>query len=98
MKIISTAALRELAVINLCGGEILGYPCDFELDLDCGKIISLIIQQCDGVRIFGKKEERIIPWNKIECIGEDAILVKIEGEKCFSCSGESKRRKKAYLF
>lgn len=76
VKAISTATLRELEVINLCGGERLGYPCDFEIDIDDGRIISLIVSCCEG-SIFGKREERTVPWCKIECIGEDAILVKL---------------------
>ena len=98
MRIISTATLRNLAVINLCGGELIGYPSDFEIDLDSGKITSIVIPQSEGIRLFGKKEERIIPWSRIECIGEDAILVKIDGDKgsCYSCGG--KKRKKGFLF
>ncbi len=79
MKVIGTAALRELEVINLCGGERLGYPCDFEIDIDDGKIISLIVSCCEG-GFLAKSEERIIPWCRIECIGEDAILVKLTND------------------
>lgn len=78
MKRISTATLRELEVINLCGGERLGYPCDFEIDLDDGRILALIVQPTGSFSIFGKKDEIVIPWCNIECIGEDAILVKIQ--------------------
>ena len=77
MRRISTVELRHLEVINLCGGERLGYPCELEIDLDCGQITTLIIPIDSGFSFFGKKEEYVIPWSRIECIGEDAILVKI---------------------
>ena len=77
MRKMNTAEIRELEVINLCGGERLGYTCDFEVDLDCGQILSLIIPVDCGFTPFGKKEEYVIPWGRVECIGEDAILVKI---------------------
>ena len=44
MKKISTADLKDREVINLCGGEKLGYPCEFEINLDDGKITAIIIE------------------------------------------------------
>lgn len=94
MRKISTADLRELEVLNLCGGERLGYPSDFELDLDDGRILSLIVSGGAKVfSIFGDKDEYLIPWCKIECIGEDAILVRLPREELCSCSkGKCKRK------
>lgn len=95
MRRMSTADLRELEVINLCGGERLGYPCDFEIDIDEGCIISFTVPISSGFSLFGKKDEYVIPWCKIECIGEDAILVKIPQNDlclCDSCKGKRKFR------
>lgn len=94
MRKTSTAELRELEVINLCGGERLGYPFDFELDLECGKLISMSVKDQDGIALFAKKEEYIIPWCKIECIGEDAILVRLNTEEISSCLCDKKKGKK----
>ena len=98
MRKTSTACLRELEVINLCGGEKLGYPVDFEVDLDCGKILSIIVRQEDCLNFFAKKEEYIIPWCNIECFGEDAILVKLGREELSCClhdgKGKSRRKKR----
>ncbi len=94
MRKMSTADIRELEVINLCGGERLGYACDFEVDLDCGQILSLIIPVDSGFAPFAKREEYVIPWSKIECIGEDAILVKIAQNELFRC--ECKKRSRRY--
>ena len=88
----STAYLRELEVINLCGGEKLGYPTDFEIDVDCGKILAVIIREDEGLSFFGKKEEYILPWSSIECIGEDAILIKMRREELSACRREQKSK------
>ena len=93
MRKISTVELRRLEVINLCGGERLGYPCELEIDLDCGQILSLIVPINNGFSLFGKKEEYVIPWCKIECIGEDAILVKINHDEIFRGECEINKRK-----
>ena len=93
MRKLSTADLRDREVINLCGGEKLGYPCDFEIDIDSACIISMTVPKQDSLSLFSKKEEYIIPWCKIECIGEDAILVKIQ-QSDLCCCEETKRRKK----
>ncbi len=87
MKKISTADLRERQVINLCNGEILGYTCDFEIDAENGCIISLIIPKKKEGAVFAKKEEYIVPWRCIECIGDDTVLVKVLPNElcCFEC-------------
>ena len=95
MRKISTEALRELEVINLCGGERLGYPCEFEFDVECGKLISMIVKDREGIALFSKKDEYIIPWCKIECIGEDAILVRVTADELSSCLCDTKKGKKS---
>ena len=95
MRRMSTSELRELEVINLCGGERLGYPCEFELDLDNCSVISIIVSNGNGIfPLFSERDEYIIPWCKIECIGEDAILVKItQAELCMLEKGKRKKKK-----
>ena len=78
MRKISTEELRSLEVINLCGGERLGFPCEFEIDVDDNKILSFTVAPTrHPFSFFGAKNEVIIPWKMIECIGEDAILVRL---------------------
>ena len=94
MKIISTDDLRRLEVINLCGGERLGFPCELELDLDCGSIISFTVtREGCGFSLFGEREEYVIPWCKIECIGADTILVKLSAEDYYDRERDRKKRK-----
>ncbi len=96
MRRMFTDELRCLEVINLCGGERLGFPCEIEIDLNCGNIISFtVIPDNKCFSFFGEKNEYIIPWSKIECIGEDAILIRLkDGELCpFNRSKNRKKRK-----
>ena len=86
MRLMSTEELRSLEVINLCGGEILGFPCELEFDISCAKIISFTVTACERhFSLFSEREEYVIPWCKIECIGEDAILVKLPENELSSC-------------
>ena len=94
MQRLNTAELREKEVINLCDGSKLGCPSDFEFDLCDGKITALVIFQAGGFCGMGKGCEIIIPWCKIECIGEDAILVRLSPSDFASCDDDNKRKKK----
>ena len=95
MKKISTLELREREVINLYDGARLGYPCDFEFDACDGKILALIIPGEKGVFGGCKTQDIIIPWCKIECLGEDTILVKLEQGEC--CKRLDKKRRREFI-
>ncbi len=98
MQNISVSDLFKLEVINLCGGERLGYPTDLEIDLNERKILSITVSSCRGVSLFDKKEEYTVPWCKIECVGEDAILVKLTQNDISSCTcGTEKRKKRSFI-
>ena len=97
MERFSTCDLRNKEVINLCDGTRLGCPTDFEFDVRDGKITAIIIAGQGGFLGFGQSEDIVIPWCKIECIGEDAILVRIQsGERI--CHYEDKKRKKKSMW
>ncbi len=99
MKRYNTADLRKLQVINLCDGACLGYVTDFEFEAepDCGRMLALVIGGSSGFFGFGRRDDLVIPWRLIECIGEDAILVRIpkgEFSSCFCpCKSDKKKRK-----
>ncbi len=94
MRRMCTDEFRCLEVINLCGGERLGFPSEFEIDLDCASILSFtVIPQGSGFSIFGGRDEYTIPWCKIECIGEDAILVRLNDNDLCACQRGKNRRK-----
>ena len=92
MRILDTKQLREREVINVCTGEKLGFIDELVIDVDCGQIMSFKIPRgSGGARIF-KKEHYVIPWCRIECIGEDTILLKIsDRELCEFLIGKGKK-------
>lgn len=94
MERFSTCELREKEVINLCDGARLGCPADFEFNVCEGKITAIIIPRPCGFFGLSHGNDLVIPWNKIECIGEDAILVRLApAEYCIPESGKKKNRR-----
>ena len=85
MKRCSTADLRRLEIINLCDGARLGCASDFEFDCEDAQLLALVIHGNVGFFGFGREDDIIIPWCKIDCIGEDAILVKLPRDELFRC-------------
>ena len=94
MKRYSTADLRRLEIINLCDGTRLGYACDFEFDKECERILALVIKGSHGFFGLGRCDDLVIPWNMIECIGEDTILVRLTQKdiSCCSCTPQKSKR------
>ncbi len=75
--------LREKEVINICDGERLGNVCDVDFEMKTGRICNLIIPgPCKVLGILGRDQEYIIPYEQIQRIGTDVILVEAEREKC----------------
>ena len=70
---------KHKEVINITDGKRLGFVQDVTADLETGKINSIIVPGNNKMInfIFAFTESIVIPWNKIECIGDDVILVKI---------------------
>lgn len=77
MEKCSFYTLREKEVVNICDGRRFGYVCDMEIDTTCGSICSLIVPgefRCFG---FSKGNDYVIPWDCVEQIGGDIILVRV---------------------
>jgi len=67
--------LRDREVINICDGRRLGFVCDVEINVCDGRVIALIVPgECRLFSLGGSGGLRI-PWDKIERIGEETILV-----------------------
>ncbi len=77
MKTYSTKDLRQKAIVNVCDGKRIGCAEDFEFDPCTGRILALVIPGEGGFFGFGTKSEIVIPWDKVECFGEDTVLVRI---------------------
>lgn len=68
--------LRNKDVINICDGRRLGCVVDVEIDVCCGRLVSIIVPGDNRLFSF-KNNELCIPWERIERIGDDAILVNL---------------------
>ncbi|HLR62199.1 MAG TPA: YlmC/YmxH family sporulation protein [Lentibacillus sp.] len=75
MVTLSELQIKEVIVVN--DGRRLGQLSDLEIDGDNGRITALVLIAKDKKSgFFGKSDELIIPWNNVEVIGTDVILVK----------------------
>lgn len=73
------SALKKLEVISISDGKNLGKICDISLFLPEGKLKGFFVTGCKGFKF--NKSEVFIPLGAIVKIGEDALLVKIDGNK-----------------
>lgn len=70
--------LRMREVVNVLDGKKLGNITDIELDLEGGRVVAFILPgRLRGFSVFAKREEIVIPWEKIVRIGRDVILVEL---------------------
>ncbi len=72
------ADLRCKEVINICDGCRIGFVCDVEIDVACGKVLAIVVPGPCRFFFFGREEDYVIPWDAIRRIGEDLILVDYE--------------------
>ncbi len=73
------ADLRCKEVINLCDGCRMGYVGDVEIDVVCVRVVALVVpERCRFFGLFGREEDYIIPWEEIDKIGDDIILVRYD--------------------
>ena len=72
----SGETFRDKEVINSCDGRRLGFVTDIEFDVCDGRITAIVIPVKTG--LLGC-ENVVVPWEKIQKIGEDIILVDAEG-------------------
>ncbi len=69
------SALRDKEVIQVCEGTRLGYVRDLCLELDSGRVLSLIVPgPCRFLGLFGREYDYVIPWRCIRRVSEDLIL------------------------
>lgn len=75
---IKISDLRNRDVVNVLDGKKLGNILDIDLDLESGRVLSLIMPgRSRGFSLFSRREEVNVPWNKIMRIGRDVILVEV---------------------
>ena len=79
MKDCNTENFREKAVINSCDGRILGNVAEIIFDVCDGRLTAIVVRDECSTFSFKRRDEIIIPWDKITKIGEDVIIVDAEG-------------------
>jgi len=73
---LKTSDLKVKEVININDGKRLGAITDIEIDVESGKLTSIIVPgNSKFLGLFGRNEDVVIPWGKISKIGFDVILV-----------------------
>lgn len=73
--------IRDKEVINLFNGQRMGYISDFEIDLEKGQLIGIILPgEGKVMSFFSKTNDLLIHWNKIIKIGNDTILINLKDE------------------
>jgi len=73
---IRVSELRNRDVVNVNDGRRLGIITDLDMDLDKGRVKSIIVPAPGGVwGKFAGGKDFVVPWEKIVKIGVDTILV-----------------------
>ncbi len=98
---LTTCELREKFVINVCNGQNLGRACELEIDTDCGRVTAIIAYP-ESISFFNFRKNSIrIPWDKINSIGKDTVIVELPVNLCSdsgrddnNCSCKTEKGKK----
>jgi len=76
---ITFCELREKEVVNLADGKRLGRVQDLVME-QCGKVIGLIVPgEKKLLKAVSRDESIFITWRNIVKIGDDVILVELNG-------------------
>ena len=78
--------LRNKEVINIRDGSLLGCVCDLEFNSNTGEISSIVLPGNGLLASLSAKNRIVIPWNDIERIGKDTVLVKYDLDIPNKCS------------
>ncbi len=72
--------LKAKEVICVSDGAKLGFVSDVEIDLESGRLVSVIVQgSYKFMGMFGKEEDIVIKWENIKKIGDDVIIIEDTG-------------------
>ena len=71
------AELRSKEVVSVRDGGRLGFVCDLELDVKSAAITALVVYGRSRLfGLLGREPDTVIPWDEVEMIGGDIVLVK----------------------
>ena len=99
MQNLNTDDLFSMEVINLCGGTRLG--CITSLDIDVGQNPPCVLflhvpadYAAAALLPFSKRDVYRIPWCRVECVGEDTILVRLNASELSECRVRPEKRRR----
>ncbi len=73
---LKTSDLKLKEVINVVDGKRMGNITDIEIDVESGRLTAIVVPGIGKfLGLFGRNEDVVIPWDKINKIGMDVILV-----------------------
>lgn len=81
--------LSKKQVVNLCDGRALGCVSDLVFNLCDGKLLAIVVSNGMGLSLK-KGKDITVPWDKIQKIGSDTILVdvgELPGDDCCERKG-----------
>ena len=98
MRIVDTDDLFSMEVINLCGGTRLGCICGLELNVAQGEPTVAFLRvpaEADVCSLlpFSKRDVYRIPWCRVECVGEDTVLVRMTQAELADCRSRQQKRR-----
>lgn len=71
--------LKDKQIVNVKNGAVIGNVSDIEINTQNGTVSALIIYGKNHfLGLFGRDNDIVIPWEDIEIIGAETILVKSE--------------------
>ena len=92
---ITFSQLCEKDVINCTDGANLGFVTDIEICTDDCRVTAIIVRQ--NTSLLKKSDDIKIPWDKIEKIGTDVIIVNFKTIFRAECCVNTEHKRKFFL-
>ncbi len=75
----SINSMKSKEVINISDGARLGFVSDVEIDVETGRLVSIVVPGAYRMLgLFGKEDDIVIEWDDIKKIGDEIIIVDIK--------------------
>ena len=78
---VNLSQLQCKEVISIRDGNRLGFVSDVLIEMPQGRVCAIVVP-CPCRNPLGKREDFFIPWDSIQKIGPDIVLVDIHPDSC----------------
>jgi YlmC/YmxH family sporulation protein len=75
---LSFCELRTKQVVNVIDGKVLGRVCDIIFSRETSRVIGVVVPGDRTFKIFNKKGDIFVPYDRIVRIGLDVVLVELK--------------------